>query len=88
MVGIPLPYHYDVQGNGVTIRTEFGGGATFHCRVNSYSGGWRPDDWAESFDWRARERELNRGHRTTVTRAIEGRSNRIHFTQAERRTSR
>jgi hypothetical protein len=47
MMGIPIPYRYDIQGNEVTITTELGGGATFHGTVsedgNSYKGGWRPD---------------------------------------------
>ena len=29
MVGVPIPYEYDVQGNHITIRTEFNGGATY-----------------------------------------------------------
>jgi Protein of unknown function (DUF1579) len=52
MVGMPLPYEYEIEGNNVTIRTEFGGGATFHGTVsedgNSYSGGWRPDEGKEN----------------------------------------
>jgi hypothetical protein len=51
MVGVPLPYRYDVQGNEVTIRTEFGGGATFKGILredgDSFSGGWRPDEGKE-----------------------------------------
>ncbi|TMK43914.1 MAG: DUF1579 domain-containing protein [Actinobacteria bacterium] len=47
VVGIPLAYEYDVQGDDVTIRTEFAGGATFRGRFgadgDSFSGGWRPD---------------------------------------------
>jgi hypothetical protein len=47
MVGVPLAYEYDVQGDDVTIRTEFAGGATFRGRFgpdgDSFSGGWRPD---------------------------------------------
>jgi hypothetical protein len=47
MVGIPLPYVYDIQGDDVTIRTEFGGGATYKGKFGedgkSFSGGWRPD---------------------------------------------
>ena len=29
MIGVPIPYEYDVQGDRVTIRTELAGGATF-----------------------------------------------------------
>jgi hypothetical protein len=51
MVGVPLPYQYEVQGNNVRIRTEFGGGATFTGTLsedgNSFSGGWRPDEGKE-----------------------------------------
>jgi hypothetical protein len=47
MVGVPLPYEYDIKGDDVTIRTEFGGGATYKGRFGedgkSFSGGWRPD---------------------------------------------
>jgi Protein of unknown function (DUF1579) len=52
MVGMPLPYEYEIEGNNVTIRTEFGGGATWRGTVsedgNSYSGGWRPDEGKEN----------------------------------------
>jgi hypothetical protein len=48
MVGVGLPYTYDVQGNDVRIRTEFAGGATFTGTIgedgNSFAGGWRPDE--------------------------------------------
>jgi hypothetical protein len=51
MIGVPIPYTYEVRGNDVTIRTELGGGATFHGTLsedgNSYSGGWRPDEGKE-----------------------------------------
>jgi Protein of unknown function (DUF1579) len=47
MVGVPIPYEYDIQGDQVTIRTELNGGATyrgsFSADGNSGSGGWRPD---------------------------------------------
>jgi len=48
LVGTPIPYEYDVQGDQVTIRTELAGGATytgtFAADGNSGSGGWRPDE--------------------------------------------
>jgi hypothetical protein len=51
VAGIPLPYRYDVQGNDVSIRTEFGGGATYTGSFsedgNAFSGGWRPDEGKE-----------------------------------------
>jgi hypothetical protein len=51
-VGFPIPYQYDIQGNDVTIRTTFAGGATFRGTLskdgNSYSGGWRPDEGVEN----------------------------------------
>ena len=47
MIGVPIPYEYDVQGDQVTIRTELAGGATFTGTWAedgaSMSGGWRPD---------------------------------------------
>ena len=47
MIGVPIPYEYDVQGDHVTIRTELAGGATFTASwaevASSMSGGWRPD---------------------------------------------
>jgi hypothetical protein len=50
MVGVPIPYAYDVQGDHGTIRTDFNGGATYRGRFsedgNSGSGGWRPDQGA------------------------------------------
>jgi hypothetical protein len=51
MVGVPIPYEHDVQGDQVRIRTELGGGATytgsFSADGNSGSGGWRPDPGKE-----------------------------------------
>jgi hypothetical protein len=50
MVGVPIPYEYDIQGDQVTIRTELNGGATYRGSFsedgNSGSGGWRPDSGA------------------------------------------
>ena len=50
MIGVPIPYEYDVQGNQVTIRTDFNGGATYKGSFgedgDSGSGGWRPDQGA------------------------------------------
>jgi hypothetical protein len=51
MIGVPIPYEYDVQGDRVTIRTELAGGATFTGTWAedgaSMSGGWRPDPGKE-----------------------------------------
>lgn len=51
MVGVPIPYQYDVRAEHVTIRTELGGGATFTGTFgedgNTFSGGWRPDEGKE-----------------------------------------
>jgi hypothetical protein len=51
MIGVPIPYEYDVQGDRVTIRTELAGGATFTGTWaedgSSMSGGWRPDPGKE-----------------------------------------
>jgi hypothetical protein len=50
LVGVPIPYEYDIQGDQVRIRTELNGGATytgsFSPDGNSGSGGWRPDEGA------------------------------------------
>jgi hypothetical protein len=51
MIGVPIPYEYDLQGDRVTIRTELAGGATFTGTWAedgaSMSGGWRPDPGKE-----------------------------------------
>jgi uncharacterized protein DUF1579 len=51
MVGVPLPYQWEIEGDDVTIRTEFGGGATYRgtwgADGTSMSGGWRPDEGKE-----------------------------------------
>jgi hypothetical protein len=51
MIGVPIPYEYDVEGDRVTIRTELAGGATFTGTWaedgSSMSGGWRPDPGKE-----------------------------------------
>lgn len=51
LVGVPLPYEYTIEGDEVTIRTDFGGGATFRGSFsedgNAFSGGWRPDEGKE-----------------------------------------
>ncbi|HJP66958.1 MAG TPA: DUF1579 domain-containing protein, partial [Actinomycetota bacterium] len=51
MVGVPIPYEYEIDGNDITIRTDLGGGATFHGSLGddgkSYSGGWRPNEGVE-----------------------------------------
>ena len=51
LVGVPIPYEYDVQGDHVTIRTELAGGATFTGTWGedgkTGSGGWRPDEGKE-----------------------------------------
>ncbi|HEV8563362.1 MAG TPA: DUF1579 family protein [Actinomycetota bacterium] len=47
LVGVPIPYEYDVQDDHLTIRTELAGGATYTGTFgkdgNTMSGGWRPD---------------------------------------------
>jgi hypothetical protein len=51
LVGVPIPYEYDIQGDQVTIRTELAGGATFTGTFSdggdTGSGGWRPDEGKE-----------------------------------------
>jgi hypothetical protein len=51
MVGVPIPYEWNVQGDRVKIRTELAGGATFTGTWaedgSSMSGGWRPDPGKE-----------------------------------------
>lgn len=48
LIGTPIPYEYDVQGDRVTIRTELAGGATFTGTFaeggDGGEGGWRPDE--------------------------------------------
>jgi hypothetical protein len=45
MIGVPIPYEYDVEGDDVTITTEFLG-ARFTGKASqdgkTFSGGWRP----------------------------------------------
>jgi hypothetical protein len=47
LVGVPIPYRYDVRGRDVTITTGLGGGATMTGRIgedgDTFSGGWRPN---------------------------------------------
>lgn len=47
LVGVPIPYRYDVRGRDLTITTDLGGGATMTGRIaddgTAFSGGWRPD---------------------------------------------
>ncbi len=51
LVGIPLPYRYDVRGKDVTITTDFAGGAKMTGKIsddgNTFSGGWRPNPGKE-----------------------------------------
>lgn len=51
LVGVPIPYEYDIQNDHVTIRTELAGGATFTGiwseDGSTGSGGWRPDEGKE-----------------------------------------
>lgn len=51
MIGVPIPYEYDVQGDDVTITTEFLG-ATFTGKASkggkTFSGSWRPMPGRES----------------------------------------
>jgi uncharacterized protein DUF1579 len=51
MVGVPIPYEYDIQEDHLTIRTELAGGATYTGTFSedgtTMSGGWRPDEGQE-----------------------------------------
>lgn len=51
LVGMPLPYRYDVKGKDITITTAIGGGAKMTGKVsedgNTFSGGWRPEPGRE-----------------------------------------
>jgi hypothetical protein len=51
LVGIPIPYRYDVRGRDVTITTDLAGGAKMTGKIsedgNTFSGGWRPKPGAE-----------------------------------------
>jgi hypothetical protein len=51
MVGTPIPYEHELEGDRWTIRTELAGGATYRGTFsrdgNSGSGGWRPNEGAE-----------------------------------------
>ena len=51
LVGVPIPYRYDIRGRDVTITTELGGGARMTGRIsqdgNTFSGGWRPEPGTE-----------------------------------------
>ena len=46
LVGVPIPYRYDVRGKDVTITTDLAGGAKMTGKIsedgNTFSGGWRP----------------------------------------------
>jgi Protein of unknown function (DUF1579) len=66
LVGVPIPYEYEVQGDRVTIRTELAGGATYTGTWAKdgelMSGGWRPDPGKEgpgnvAYDIRGRRAE-------------------------------
>ena len=50
MVGVPIPYRWEIEGDDLTITTEVIG-ATFHGRWSAdgttFSGGWRPDPGRE-----------------------------------------
>ncbi len=52
LVGIPIPYRYDVRGSDVTITTDLGGGARMTGRISedgtTFSGGWRPNPNVEN----------------------------------------
>ncbi len=52
LVGVPIPYRYDLRGRDVTIATDFAGGATMTGIIaedgNTFSGGWRPNPGQEN----------------------------------------
>lgn len=51
LVGVPIPYRYDVRGKDVTITTDLAGGAKMTGKIsddgNTFSGGWRPNPGKE-----------------------------------------
>ena len=51
LVGVPIPYRYDVKGKDVTITTDLVGGAKMTGKIseggNTFSGGWRPNPGKE-----------------------------------------
>jgi hypothetical protein len=51
LIGVPIPYRYDVRGKDVTITTDLAGGAKMMGKIsedgNSFSGGWRPNPGRE-----------------------------------------
>lgn len=51
LVGVPIPYRYEVRGRDVTITTDLAGGARMTGRIsddgNTFSGGWRPNPGVE-----------------------------------------
>ena len=51
MIGTPIPYEHELEGDRWTIRTDLAGGATYRGTFsedgNSGSGGWRPNEGAE-----------------------------------------
>jgi hypothetical protein len=51
LVGVPIPYRYDVRGKDVTITTDLAGGAKMTGKISedgyTFSGGWRPNPGAE-----------------------------------------
>lgn len=51
LVGVPIPYRYDVKGKDVIITTDLGGGAKMTGKIsndgNTFSGGWRPNPGKE-----------------------------------------
>lgn len=51
LVGVPIPYRYDVKGKDVTITTDLAGGAKMTGKIsedgNTFSGGWRPKSGKE-----------------------------------------
>jgi hypothetical protein len=52
LVGVPIPYRYDVKGKSVTITTDLAGGAKMTGKIsddgNTFSGSWRPNPGKES----------------------------------------
>jgi hypothetical protein len=51
LVGVPIPYRYELRGAEVVITTDLAGGARMTGRMGgggtTFSGGWRPDPGAD-----------------------------------------
>jgi hypothetical protein len=52
LVGVPIPYRYDVRDKNVTITTDLAGGAKMTGEISedgsTFSGSWRPSPGNES----------------------------------------